>query len=184
LEERVAALEAKGDSVYAPGLGSVDEDTITRIVAKVMEMVLPKVLATAQEAAGEAMEREGKKSKLVLVGLDEAADNSVFINEACNKLSIDRSDIVDFYRDGKPKDNGYARIMKIKFKHSNARRKFLTGFRDVRVALSLGNTAWVRPDLTWQQRQLDFKLRTELKRRRDNGEQVKISRGEIVVLNG
>ena len=105
------------------------------------------------------------------------------MNDACAKLSVNRDDISDFYRDGRIKDNGDARIMKIKFKNSNARRKFLTGFRDARAALTTGNNAWVRPDLTWQQRQQDFALRTELKRRRDRGDQVKISRGVIVEVN-
>ena len=111
LEKRVAALEAK-DSV-APIPGVIDEDALARIVAKVMKEVLPQVIAASQEAASEAIEREGKKSKLVLVGLD--CDK--FISESCVKLSIDRDDIVEYYRDGKPKDSGYARIMKIKFKN-------------------------------------------------------------------
>ena len=48
-----------------------------------MECVLPKVLEAAQGAASEAIEREGKKHKLVLVGLDETSNSDLFIDEAC-----------------------------------------------------------------------------------------------------
>ena len=79
LEERVAALEAKGgNNSTTPGSGAMDETVIARIVSQVVETVLPKVLAAAQEAASEAIERNGKKNSLVLVGLDEKANTDDF----------------------------------------------------------------------------------------------------------
>ena len=61
-----------------------------------------------------------------------------------------------------------------------SRRVFLTGFASARSALPGGERSYVRPDLTYQQRLRDRELRQKLKERREAGENVKISRGQII----
>ena len=118
---------------------------------------------------------------MVAIGIPEESDDKLgqYVNDACDKMHIDRADVVETFRDGKPR-SGRPRIAKIKFRNSAARKKFLTGFRGVRNGLSGAENAWVRPDLTYRQRQADRELREELQKRKDQGESVKISRGQIV----
>lgn len=175
LEARVAALESA--STAASGLS---EELVTTLITRVLENVLPKVLEASREAASEAVEAEGKKLNLVLINLPENEAHVDVVESACEKLHINRADVLETFRDGRPSADR-PRIVKIKFKNSNSRREFLMGFRNVRSALPGGANAWVRPDLTYRQRQSDFVLRKELYRRKEGGEEnLKIHRGKIV----
>jgi hypothetical protein len=181
LEQQVAAV-----AVQPPPQAPMDRDFVKNLVAEVMEQCLPRMLASAREAAVEAVEMEGKKLNLVVIGLPESqepnGDNKI-LGQFCEKLSVNNDDIVDTFRDGRT-TGGRPRIMKVRFKNAHSRRSFLTRFREVRDAIPNAERAWIRPDLTYQQRLRDRELRDELHRRRDAGEaNIKIRNGEIVSSN-
>ena len=157
----------------------VSPEVIAQAVVLALRELLPEVLREAREASEEAVEAAGKKLNLVVIGLEEDADLNLFVDSACAAMNIDRADVTDTFRDGRSQDDR-PRIVKVKFSKQASRHKFLIGLRDKRAGLTGAENAWVRPDLTWRQRQADRVLRVELKRRRDGGEEVKISRGKIV----
>ena len=156
------------------------EDFIAGVVTWVLDALLPKLLDLSRDAARDALEADRKKYNLVIVNLKEQVDVKDFVNAACDKMEIDRSGVLECFRDGQPPSGRRSRIVKVKFADSASRRNFLTGFRSVRTSLYGGTEVWVRPDLTYRERCRDRELREELKRRREAGEQVKISRGQIV----
>jgi hypothetical protein len=164
----------------------MDRSFVKDLVTELVEELMPRMLAGAREAAVEALELESKKLNLVVIGLPEKdanADGEV-IKQFCDKMSIDAGDVADTFRDGRANNGGRPRIMKVKFKNAQSRRKFLTGFRSTRDTVPNADRAWVRPDLTYQQRVKDRELRDELHRRREAGEaNIKIRRGEIVSTN-
>lgn len=121
----------------------------------------------------------------MVVGLPDNgpdADNDV-IKSVCAKVGVEGGDVAEVFRDGRAPDFGRPRIVKVKFKNLHSRRKFLSGFRDARSAVAGTAESWARPDLTFRQRIRDRELRGELKRRRDNGEEVVIRRGAIISRN-
>jgi hypothetical protein len=188
LEDRVTALEhqvAAASAAATQPAAASDRSFVKDLVTELVQELMPKMLAGAREAAVEALELESKKLNLVMIGLpesDASADSNV-VGQFCTKLNIDASDVADTFRDGQP-SGGRPRIMKVKFKNAQSRRKFLTGFRGVRDTIPNAQRAWVRPDLTYQQRVRDRELRAELNRRREAGEaNIKIHRGEIVQSN-
>jgi hypothetical protein len=186
MEARITALEQQAAASAASPPPVLDRDFVKTLVAEVMDQCLPRMLSSAREAAVEAVEMEGKKLNLVVIGLPESADrdgDSNVIGQFCEKLNVDAADIVDTFRDGRT-TGGKPRIMKVRFKNAQSRRCFLTRFREVRDAVPNAQRAWIRPDLTYQQRLRDRELRDELHRRRDAGEaNIKIRNGEIVSSN-
>jgi hypothetical protein len=187
MEERISALEQQVAVVTtAQPPPAMDRDFVKTLVTEVMDQCLPRMLASAREAAIEAVEMESKKLNLVVIGLPEPADrddDTKVLEQFCDKLNVSRSDIVDTFRDGRT-TGGKPRIMKVRFKNAQSRRVFLTRFRGVRDAIPNADRAWIRPDLTYQQRIRDRELRDELRRRREAGEaNIKIRNGEIVPSN-
>lgn len=169
LENRVKALEAKQNDV---------EGLAERVIAA----VLPKILDSFESRMEEKIEAASKKLNLVAIGITENSENDCLdsaIKSACDKLSIDSCDVITTFRDGKSRE-GRPRIAKIQFKNQQSRHKFLVGFRGIRGGVAGAETAWVRPDLTFRQREADRELRAELNTRRTNGEKVKIFHGKIV----
>jgi hypothetical protein len=179
IEDRLAAVERQLAQQAAAPANTMTPELVKEVVAQVLKEVLPQVLKEAREASEEAVEAAGKKNSLVVIGLTEDIEPSVFVDEACAAMNIDRSDVVDTFRDGQSQADR-PRIVKVKFSKQPSRHKFLIGLRSKREDLPGAANAWVRPDLTYRQRQADRILREELKRRRDGGEEVKISRGKIV----
>ena len=168
LERRIADIERAGTP---PPVTSLDLGSITQLVT-----------ATVREV----MEVESKALGFVVIGAPESADAAAdprLIADVCSKVSVDPADVSESHRFGPPNSDGRPRIMKVRFRNKASRRKFLTGFHSVRAAIPGLENSRVRPDLTFQQRQQDRQLRTELQRRREAGERVKISRGQIVQVN-
>jgi hypothetical protein len=179
MEKRLAAVERQLASQAAAPVTAMTPEVVKEIVAQVIKEVLPQVLKEAREASEEAVEAAGKKNSLVVIGLTEDIDPNDFVNEACVAMNIERADVADTFRDGKAQGDR-PRIVKVKFSKQASRHKFLVGLRDKRDGLPGAANAWVRPDLTYRQRQADRVLREELKRQRDQGLEVKIHRGQIV----
>ena len=154
----------------------MDLSSLSHVISKVLEEVTPRLAELVQDA----LEQQDKKRNLVVVGLNNNIEERQFIDNICDKIGIDPADVADVFRDGRNPPGGRARIVKVKFHNLRSRRKFLTGFVGVRSDVPGGTGAFVRPDLTFRQRQLDRSLREELKKRREAGENIKIFRGRIV----
>ncbi len=184
-EDKFTTMQAQLDQIAGKSMpacvpGMIDPELIASIVSKVCESMLPKLMDFMHASINEAMEADSKKNNLVLIGLDEKVDSKAYLTDVCNKLNIDSGDILESFRDGRPPPGARPRILKIRFGGHASRRVFLTGYQGVRDRVPGGGRSWVRPDLTFTQRQKDKELRDELSRRRDAGERVKIYRGEIV----
>lgn len=173
LEDRVRALEEAQKS---------DRADIALIVKEIVSAALPEIMDAIDSKISEQLERKSKRLNLVLVGCCESAAGDELegvVKGACTALKIDPGDVERTFRDGRRRED-HPRIAKIQFKNGASRHQFLVGFRAVRAGLAGASNAWVRPDLTFAQRQQDQKLREELKRRREAGEEVKIQQGKIV----
>ena len=117
------------------------------------------------DVAQELQERESKKDKLVILGLpeteseDPAESDTSVVNGFATQLGIDSGCIVETFRDG-PKNRNISRprILKVRFSSQGSRSSFLHGFK----AVSPSQRCWVRPDLSYHQRERDRLLRKDL----------------------
>ena len=153
LKDRVSRLEEEVHGLKNNGAqpGHFDEVQFTRMVCAVVR---------------EMGEFESKKSNLVVLGLSEndgKTDNEK-IGEFASKLNIPAQDVVECYRDPPtPNPNKTSpRILKVRFGNHASRAKFLSGLRNVVEKDATGRgREWVRPDLTFHQREQDRHLRAE-----------------------
>lgn len=176
---------------------------ITKLKDSVHHPSVPPV-SSVNPAAGfdieaevrEAIEKESKKRNLVIVGLAEADVDSVrsegdtdLVNELCDATGTPRSDVIDVFRSGRMpeittdsegNERLPCRVTKVKFSCSSSRKRFLEKFIEKRP-VSVGK-AYVRPDMTFRERQADKSLRNELfaRRRVDPSGDWVINRGNIV----
>jgi hypothetical protein len=166
---------------------------VTMDMLKTMMCELTKAMTnTMMETMNEMMEKREKRRNLVIVGLPETKaldkeqnqDDMQRIGKYCDALKIDRSSVRKTFRDGQRRPGG--RIVKVLFDEgcSGDRLTFLKMGRSVMLRDpdidQLPRKPFVRPDLTFRERQADHALREELKTRKDAGEDVVIRRGEIV----
>ena len=77
---------------------------------KVVQQVLPELIKVSQESAAEAVEVQGKSNNLVVIRLNDNVEPSDFVDSVCEKLEIDRVDVVDTFRDGRSQP-GHSRIV-------------------------------------------------------------------------
>lgn len=173
LEQRIVSLEEQVKN---------NRSEIVAMVKEVVASALPEIIAAVEAKLEEKLEQKMKKKNLVLINVDESEEPDCLpkvVEGACIALKINPADVEGTFRDGRPRE-GRPRIAKIQFRNSAARHQFLIGFRSVRSGFPTALNAWVRPDLTFAQRQQDQKLREELKLRREAGEAVKIHQGKII----
>ncbi len=157
------------------------DSSISKIVAAVVKELLPQLTSLIFEQTREMSEKESKKKNLVVLGLPENpnASDLDMMKQVCASVSVSPTSVHEVLRDG-PAQPGRPRILKVKFQDLASRRKFLVGFRGAAQGLAGFGKSWVRPDLTFRERQQDRVLRAELGRRRDAGENVIIKGGKIV----
>lgn len=128
----------------------------------------------------EVAERKEKKNRSVLFGLPEQAagspDNAdlLEVHGLCQKMGIKSSSVLAVWRDGARRPDK-DRILKISWGNAEDRLCFMKKIRGLRPPREDPNQhyskVWSRPDLTYVQRQADFKLRQEYRRRVNAGEQ-------------
>ena len=133
----------------------------------------------------EVMEREKRKSNLVIFGIDETNDEMATrakVSTIVNALGLEDSKIKYFGRVGRLIAGARARIVrvvcddaevKIKFLKAANRLKSMEGYENVYVAL----------DLTKVQQLQDKSLREKLKEIRVEHKEAKISNGDIVIFD-
>lgn len=168
------------------------------------EAFFQRIVIAATDAATKAVmdfvkedaEKREKKNNLVVVGFpdvekDEPSQN-VFdkaeMGKICEKLDIPKDSIVSTFREGRTAGN---RILKVCFadRRVSERRMFLaraTGLiREHDNCKGKKFRPFVRPDMTASERERDYKLRQELRTRRENGElDLIIRNGNIVARPG
>ena len=134
------------------------------------------------EVAQELQELESKKDKLVILGLPESqtpsdSDGELSDDERvfafARQMGVDEGSIDETFRDGvRNRDHTRPRILKVRFNSQGSRSAFLRAFKTI----SPSRNCWVRPDLTYQQRERDRQLRKEL----DDKNGRKYSNGRLV----
>ena len=163
------------------------------------------VEATVREHLNEKEEIEKRKNSLIIHGIPEPATDTEdedgeirnctaqekkdadivklqSLTEASADLRIEDGSMVSLHRLGAVRDDGNPRPLCIKFRDLETRRRLLSNAR----VLNKSKVPWhkkvyVNPDLTKAQREKDRAARSELKRRRDNGETNLIIRNFMVV---
>jgi len=168
------------------------------IVTSKVSMTATNAFLSGRDIQGEiveALDRQKKKLNLVIVGLPEsdisskvcAADRK-FVDDVCGGLNLNTDSISEVFRDGmipagKP---SYSRIVKVKFKDSASRLHFLQNFRKAKPTSTVFRATYVRPDMTYRERQADKALTEELKAKRlaDPGTDYIIRRGVVIPRPG
>ena len=141
----------------------------------------------------ERMERERRVKNLIFFGIQEAPDDiigkdrAVFdtnclkkLGTGISELEIKTSDVESTFRVGKKKSNGY-RPLCVRFTSTSIKARLLRNGKMLRNSTDKQKKkAYIAPDLTRTQRADSKRLYDELKRRRDNDEDVIIKFGKIV----
>ena len=181
-ETRLSAIEAKLATAENPSAGVMPNGLTQEVL---------------QGEIAEALERESKKLNLVVVGLPESdktkarcdADKN-FVHQVAAALDINTNNISEVFRSGAVRQDvpasgyPYARVLKVKFVDRGSRLSFLRGFKGAKPPSAASLKTYVRPDMTFRERQLDRELRTELLRRRLTEPDLVIFRGKIVKKTG
>lgn len=140
-----------------------------------------------EDLCREAAERLHRRKYLIMSGIPEQtngsaeqrreADSSAIV-EVAAAVGVSDFDPTEVSRIGKPRTSG-PRLLRFKCSDNEDRMTLLRKSRDLRTHSSFCNT-FINPDQTRLQRENSKALRTELKHRRDNGEDVCIKYGKIV----
>ncbi len=194
---------------FQPMLTEVVVSLTDRFTAELKEFrdCLEKVTATTERlaerlalveghvtAVAEAPMRKEKALNLVGVGLPEpvaathdlaAQSDHNHITAIAETLNIHPEAVIKVFRHGRPRDDGRPRILKVKFRDSDSRRRFLNGGRGALQGYyqSAGQRevkAYFRPDLTPSELEEQARLNSALWQRRNAGEDVIIYRSTII----
>ncbi len=116
---------------------------------------------------------------------EQATLDSTKVKELSVAVGIRSEDVVTSFRDGAPKSDGKARIIKVKFENASARLAFLRQaskiLKDAPEYSSLKWKPFTRPDLTYLERVEDGKLRAELERWRQDKHDAVIYKGKVML---
>ena len=141
-----------------------------------------------EELYDEAYQRFMKRKYLIVSGIPEQTTGSVEEREEADEKAIESMgraigvleiDPVDVRRIGKI-NQGRPRLLRFKCSNITIRNSLLRSSKDLKKHREYVNT-YINPDQTLLQRMRSKELRTELKRRRDAGEDVLIRRGKIIL---
>ena len=168
------------------------KETTTKLNAKLHEQ---------QELNAEEKRQAARAANLIIYGLPEETESNNVREQMKNdfknlqdllaeRIEIDTKDISDIRRLGTKKDKD--RPLRITFRNQEKRKEILTN----NLGLIINNDKYdvcpcktypgrhvhvnITNDKTRQQREIEAKLREELKERRKSGENVKIKQGKIV----
>lgn len=151
--------------------------------------------ATAEKLAvfDEMEDRDRRKTNLIVSGLEEKHEGSIDVRKEWDKsktsqllthLGIPTEDacyedmVTTIYRVGRERSDGN-RLLKIVCKDQPAKRDILRKAKELR-SNSIYQNVYINPDLTPMQQEESKRIRSELRSRRDKGENVIIRRGKIV----
>lgn len=155
----------------------------------IIEDVAKQTAQAVEKSLNNSWEKKEKQKNLVVVGMserDEGSDwNRVYEMAKHAGIADPHSAIKTIFRDGSsgrktPAGLPVTRILKVRFTNKNYRLAFLkTNYRDLGVDFS---RLYVRPDLTYDEREMDRALKAELQQRRaDTGNlNLIIRNGQII----
>ena len=134
--------------------------------------------------------RHRKRDFLIVTGLSESTSGSLeerkrhdsnLIDEIVTVLKCDDFKPEDVTRIGKISSTR-PRLLRLKCTDSNARKILLVKSKELTRSQKF-KQVYINPDLTHSQRERNRELREELKRRREQGENVKIRYNKVVDAN-
>ena len=154
---------------------------------KTVETTLNSVKHEVQEAIREQQDRNERKLNLVVSGMPESKGNEelndiTLVNEIHSKLDVKPISSFKIRRLGKKGTKPRPTLIQYQEADHETRATILRNAKKLRNVNKENciSTVFVNPDLTYKEREESWKLRQELKRRRENGEELIIRRGAIV----
>jgi hypothetical protein len=136
-----------------------------------------------QVRVGEALEREKRRSNLVIFGIEETSDQQMTtdkVNEISRIVGVDVNKVKYFGRVGRFMTGAKARVVRVVCEDMETRRSILKGAN--RLKLESGyERIYIAPDLTKEQQTLDKNLRNKLRDIRTIHKDAKISNNEIII---
>lgn len=142
---------------------------------------------TLEDEYEEVYQRFLRRKYLIVSGIPEQTTGSVdereeddeeAIESMARAIGVPRVSPVDVRRIGRI-NQGRPRLLRFKCSNISVRKSLLRSSKDLKKHQEYVNT-YINPDQTMLQRKRSKELRTELKRRRDAGEEVLIQRGKII----
>lgn len=183
LNDKVQSVEASLDKINSE---------IQRIDKEMNNLDL-KILNVHQDinqciggALAEMDNRLARANNIVLRGLDECdgsvderlANDTEVVGELLNVLNVDPRIVTETKRLGRISANkNRPRLLRISLRSTAQKSEIFR--RAKRLKNTRFKNVYVHPDLTPMQRDLNFKLRKEMKERRDQGEDVGIFNGAV-----
>ena len=140
------------------------------------------------EILTELREQEGRKCNAMIFGAKETdvmfgTSDKQYLSNLSAAMGVSKPSFRSFFRLGSRRSHeSRPRPLKIVFEDQHERDEFVRGALNLRKSDSSGNFRgiFVKPDLSPREQEADKRLRSELHRRRENGERVVIRRGRIV----
>ena len=145
-----------------------------------------KSMSNQEEMIREVELRQMKKENIIIAGMPEATTGTLEEREAWDKreveaildeLEVKKCDIKRVFRVGRNLQKH--RLICVKLNDSLAKRNILQKAKILRNSTKFKH-CFVNPDLTPMQRRFDKMLRDELKKQRENGQDVVIKNGRII----
>ena len=139
-----------------------------------------------QIISAEVQDMEFRKKNVMIFGLPEKSDGNIeerrrHDEESCleifSEINVTGAEIMSTHRFGKGRNDG-KRPLKVVLQKSSKKREILTNAKHLRT--SLFSRVYIQHDLTPLQQEKAKRLRSELKCRREKGENVVIYRGSVV----
>ena len=133
-------------------------------------------------------DRKSRESNLIISGIEEETEGTVDerrskdekkLKKVLNFLNIEEESCMNVSRIGKPSDNGKPRLLRVKMRNLELKRRTLVSSKKLRSSESY-RQVYINPDYTKKEQEAQKKLREDLKRLRANGEDVIIFRGKVI----
>ena len=154
---------------------------------KTIETTLNNVKHEVQEEIREQQNRIERKLNLIVSGMPESKGNEehndiTLVNEIHSKLDVKPISSFKIRRLGKKGTKPRPTLIQYQEADQETRATILRNAKKLRNVNKENciSAVFVNPDLTYKEREESWKLRQELKRRRENGEELIIRRGAIV----
>ena len=155
-------------------------------IEEVKQLQVSMLKDLPEEIIGEIERRVARKKNLIIKGFPEAEEGSVNerrafdeknLQELLDYLELSDVEVGNIFRVGKPRSDG-KRLLKFSTTTQENKRKILKRASYLRTSDSY-KSVFLGADLTPVQQEKDRLLRTELKERRERGEDVVIYKGKV-----
>ena len=183
LEKRIGGIEAALSSFQ------VKCEKEVNCIKNEIELLKSAQRKSNFEVLQEVEQRELRRNNIMIYGLSEESEGSLAERTKLDETLVEdifkeigaNVPVEKIYRLGKINDSK-CRPLKVKLPHQSFKGEIFRGAKELRNSSRFKNI-YIRNDLTKLQQQEDFERRKELRRRRENGEDVIIRNGEIQLRN-